>query len=132
MHDRLALLRVEAVEQLVRWGWTGRLGVGRVHTHVGPNLPPRGDESADRGIAWPGSSPRGRSFGATTQFWVHFSRQVFARARPLMAHSVRAQRAAPIFLRVPASGARGLAAFAEPRGPLPDSGLVSCVRPSTG
>src|SRR5580693_7762256 len=54
---------------------------------------------------------------------------VFAPARPLVAHSVRARRAASIFLWVPASGARGLAAIAEPRGPLPDSGLVSCVRP---
>src|SRR5580693_4936454 len=54
---------------------------------------------------------------------------VFAPALPLVADSVRARRAAPIFLWVPASGARGLAAFAEPRGPLPDSGLVSFVRP---
>jgi hypothetical protein len=60
------------------------------------------------------------------------SSYVFARAWPLVAHSVGAQRAAPIFLRVPTSGARGLAAFAEPRGPLPDSGLVSCVRPDIG
>jgi len=52
---------------------------------------------------------------------------VFAHVHQLVAHSVRAQHAAPIFLRVPASGARGLAAFAEPRGPLRRSGLVSCV-----
>ena len=41
MHHRLALLWVEAVEQLVRFG----IGVGRVHSHVGPNLPPPGDAS---------------------------------------------------------------------------------------
>ena len=56
---------------------------------------------------------------------------VFAPIQPLMAHSAGAQRAA-IYLRVPANGARGLAAFAEPRGPLPDSGLVSGVRPDIG
>jgi len=60
------------------------------------------------------------------------SGHVFAPDRPQVAHSIRAQQAAPIFLWVPTSGARGLTAFAEPRGPLPDSGLVSCVRPDTG
>ena len=39
MHHRLALLRVEAVEQQVCFG----IGISRVHTHVGPNLPPTGD-----------------------------------------------------------------------------------------
>jgi hypothetical protein len=41
VHHRQALLWVEAVEQSVRFG--GR--VGRVHTHVAPNLPPPGDGS---------------------------------------------------------------------------------------
>jgi hypothetical protein len=41
----LALLRVEVVEQTIRFG--GGLGIGCVHAHVCPNLPPPDD------LGWP-------------------------------------------------------------------------------
>ncbi|BBX97915.1 hypothetical protein MLAC_32090 [Mycobacterium lacus] len=125
MHHRKALLGVEAVEQSIGV----RLCIGRVHTHVGPNLPPPADDSA-RAVTPLDLKPRlVCACGCWSSAAISespFLRDIFAQARPLVAHSFRAQRAAPIFLRVPTSGARGLAAIAEPRGPLPDSGLVCC------
>ena len=84
MHHRLALLRVEAVEQLVRFG-LARV-TGRVHSHVGPNLPPPADGSASRhAFKSPTKSqlslesPEDRPSSAGP---------VFAQERPLVAHSV--------------------------------------------
>ena len=73
-----------------------------------------------------GLKPTARNSGQQRQ---RADDQFFAQTRHLVAHLIRAQSAGTIFLRVPASGARGLAASPEPRGPLPDPGLVSCVRP---
>lgn len=53
----------------------------------------------------------------------------FARYWSVMAHSLRAHCAVAIFLRVPASGARGIAASQSPAVRFGDPGLVSCVRP---
>ena len=83
----LALLRVEPVEQLI--------GFGRLSGH-----------SRDAHIV-PKPTAASRHRGA-------LPKQTLCLARRLVAHSIRAQCAVAIFLRVPASGARGVAASQSP------------------